>query len=62
MNDVLGREIQQGDKVAIAFNGETAIRIGKVLSFTNNEKVRVEVGTRYYLRLPAQVCRVEINV
>ena len=61
MKDVLGREIKQGNRVVIAFNGETSIKIGKVLSFTNNKKVRVEVGTRYYLRLPAQVCCVEID-
>jgi hypothetical protein len=59
MKDIVGKEIKQGDTVVIAFNGKTAIQLGKVLSFTNNEKVRVEVGKTYFLRLPEQLCYVE---
>lgn len=55
MKDVEGRELKCGDKVVIAFPGKKAISVGKVLSFTINNKVRVEVGPSYFLRLPEQL-------
>ena len=59
MKDIVGRELNCGDSVVIAIHGKTAIKIGKILSFTLNNKVRVAVGASYFLRFPEQLCYVE---
>jgi len=58
MRDVLGNELRCGNNVIIALKGKE-IKIGKILSFTLNNKARVEVGATFFLRTSEQLYYIE---